>query len=154
MHSSRHPHASSPSNSVHPREMIPALPAASFSYGSPPVMIGAIEIPDEDDDFDMVVMAIDVRGRGKVGCSYYVAREEKLYLMEDISLGGLEIVDLRRPCTYFSKWRSRRLAVKIHIEPTVILVSSRADESIDEHLNPTRMGESSVEEGKQSSKCR
>lgn len=38
-------------------------------------------------------MAVDVRERGTVGCSYYVARLEKLYFMEDVKLGGIEIVD-------------------------------------------------------------
>ena len=43
-------------------------------------------------------MAVDVKVRGTVGCSYYVAREEKLYFMEDVKLGGLEVVDM---CKYF-----------------------------------------------------
>lgn len=42
-------------------------------------------------------MAINVRERGTVGCAYYVAREEKLYCMEDVKLGGAEIV---QACKY------------------------------------------------------
>jgi len=38
-------------------------------------------------------MAVDMRERGTVGCSYYVAREERLYFMEDSKLGGVEVVD-------------------------------------------------------------
>lgn len=42
-------------------------------------------------------MAVDVKGKGNIGCSYYVAREEKLYMMEDVKLGGLEVVDMCKP---------------------------------------------------------
>jgi DNA mismatch repair protein MSH5 len=38
-------------------------------------------------------MALDMRDRSTVGCCYYVAREEKLYLMEDVQLGGLGVID-------------------------------------------------------------
>lgn len=47
-------------------------------------------------------MAVDVKGRGNVGCSYYVAREEKLYFMEDVKLGELEVVET---CEYLSCFR-------------------------------------------------
>ena len=40
-------------------------------------------------------MAVDVRERGTVGCAYYVAAEEKLYFMEDVKLGGADIVEAR-----------------------------------------------------------
>jgi DNA mismatch repair protein MSH5 len=50
--------------------------------------------PDEEaDSLNEVVMAVDIRDRGTVGCSYYVAREEKLYFMEDIKLGGPDIIE-------------------------------------------------------------
>lgn len=41
-------------------------------------------------------MAVDMRERGTVGCSYYVAAEEKLHFMEDVKLGGIEVVDNRK----------------------------------------------------------
>lgn len=53
---------------------------------------------DPDLDLDVlqeVIMAVDVTDRGSVGCAYYVAREEKLYMMEDIQLGGADMVDSR-----------------------------------------------------------
>ena len=37
-------------------------------------------------------MAIDMRDRGTVGCSYYVAEEEKLFFMEDLKLGSIETI--------------------------------------------------------------
>lgn len=54
----------------------------------------------EDLEFDSehlheVVMAVNVTERGTVGCAYYVARTEKLYFMEDVQLGGVDVVDAR-----------------------------------------------------------
>jgi DNA mismatch repair protein MSH5 len=51
---------------------------------------------DEDlDALNEVIMAVDMRNNGNVGCAYYVAREEVLYLMPDAPLGGKEMVDMR-----------------------------------------------------------
>lgn len=46
-----------------------------------------------NDSLDEVIMAVDLRDKGTVGCCYYVAREEKLYLMEDVKCGGLDVID-------------------------------------------------------------
>ncbi|KAI9759034.1 MAG: MutS protein msh5 [Chaenotheca gracillima] len=62
-------------------------------------------------------MAVDVKERETVGCCYYVAREETIYLMEDMKLGGQEIIDM-----------------KTRIEPTVLLFSTRADQMADPQL--------------------
>lgn len=51
------------------------------------------ELDPDADSLNEVVMAVDIRDRGTVGCSYYVAREEKLYFMEDAKLCGLEIIE-------------------------------------------------------------
>lgn len=52
------------------------------------------------DDFDVeiyalseVIMAVNMTERGTVGCAYYVARNEKLYFMEDVVMGGADVVD-------------------------------------------------------------
>lgn len=57
-------------------------------------------IEQRQDDFELeldvlgeVVMAVNKTDRGTVGCAYYVAREEKLYFMEDAQMGGADIVD-------------------------------------------------------------
>ena len=53
---------------------------------------------EDDDDADAlneVVLAVDLRERGTVGCAYYVARDEKLYFMEDARLGGVETIEAR-----------------------------------------------------------
>ena len=46
-----------------------------------------------DDTLSEVIMAVDMTPRGTVGCCYYVAREERLYFMEDIQTGDVDIVD-------------------------------------------------------------
>ena len=55
----------------------------------------------ELDYLDEVIMAVDLNGGGTVGCCYYVAKDEKLYFMEDVQLGGLDAIDSRmRPVSY------------------------------------------------------
>lgn len=52
------------------------------------------EARDEDlDELNEVIMAVDLKDYGTVGCCYYVAREEKLYFMEDIKFGGADVVE-------------------------------------------------------------
>lgn len=45
-----------------------------------------------------VIMAVDLTDRGAIGCAYYVARTETLY-MEDVQMGDAEMVDAREFCT-------------------------------------------------------
>ena len=40
-------------------------------------------------------MALDVKEKGKVGCAYYLSKEERLRCMEDIPRGGIETIDRR-----------------------------------------------------------
>jgi hypothetical protein len=50
--------------------------------------------PDSIDDTDNeVVMAVDVRDRYTLGCAYYIAREEKLYFMQDCKLSDKTMVE-------------------------------------------------------------
>ncbi|KAH0562249.1 hypothetical protein GP486_003054 [Trichoglossum hirsutum] len=44
---------------------------------------------EESDHLNEIVVAMDMKDRATVGCCYYVAREEKLYFMEDAKLGGI-----------------------------------------------------------------
>lgn len=57
--------------------------------------VGELEILDFE-TLNEVIMAINVTDRGDTGCAYYVAREEKLYFMEDLQLGGADVVDSRK----------------------------------------------------------
>lgn len=55
-----------------------------------------IDEREEEDALNEVVMAVDMRDRGTVGCCYYVAREERLYFMDDVKHGGLDVIDTRK----------------------------------------------------------
>lgn len=46
-----------------------------------------------DDDLDLVVVAIDVRDSGTIGCSYYSTQEETLYLLGDMPSFGSDNID-------------------------------------------------------------
>lgn len=73
-------------------------PMSRVVFNGPPVSVAVaendIDIQDreESDSLDEVIMAIDLRDKETVGCCYYVAREEKLYLMEDVKHGGIEVI--------------------------------------------------------------
>ena len=50
----------------------------------------------EDEPISEIVMAVDMRDRGTVGCCYYVAATETLHMTADVKSAGLEIIDLRK----------------------------------------------------------
>lgn len=52
-----------------------------------------IQEREVDDSLDQVIMAVDMRDKATVGCCYYVAREEKLYMMDDTTYGGIDVID-------------------------------------------------------------
>ena len=54
-----------------------------------------VDAVEEDEILQERVMAVDMRDRGSIGCSYYVAATEALYLLEDVKSGGLETIDQR-----------------------------------------------------------
>lgn len=96
-----------------------------------------IQTREVDDSLDQVIMAIDVRDKGTVGCCYYVAKEEKLYLMDDVNYGGIEVIDARRlgsiSLLLFTKTKEN--IVKLHVLPSTILLSTRIDETVETYLD-------------------
>ncbi|KAI1920455.1 hypothetical protein LOZ58_002923 [Ophidiomyces ophidiicola] len=99
---------------------IPHSPLSTSELNSPESVL-----ENEGDDICQVVMAIDMKDRGTVGCSYYVTEQKILFIMEDMTFGGLDIVETRsviRPSRY------ALVAVKLDIEPTVVVLSTRADQ--------------------------
>lgn len=72
-------------------------------------------------------MAVEIKERGSIGCAYYIAREEKLCLMEDIKMAGLDSLDVID-------------TLKTHVQPTVILISTRCDEKLEHHLGREARG--------------
>ncbi|KAL2067305.1 hypothetical protein VTL71DRAFT_1729 [Oculimacula yallundae] len=79
---------------------------------------------ENSDAINEVIMAIDFKDRGTLGCAYYTARAEKLCLMEDVKMAGLDIID----------------TLKLHVQPTVILISTRSDEKLEDHLSKDARG--------------
>lgn len=79
---------------------------------------------ENSDAVNEVFMAVEMKDRGTIGCAYYVAREEKLCLMEDIKMANLDIID----------------TLKVHVQPTVILISTRSDEKLEENLSKDARG--------------
>lgn len=73
---------------------------------------------EDTDALNEIVLAVDMRERGTLGCAYYVAREEKLFIMADIKLAGLDVVE----------------TLKLHALPTVVLISTKSDEMLEDHL--------------------
>jgi DNA mismatch repair protein MSH5 len=105
-------------------------PLRSQSYSSQGPTLGHGKARETESDADIqrredadamneIIMAIDMKNRGTLGCAFYIAREEKLCLMEDIKMAELDIVD----------------TLKLHVQPTVILISSRAEEDLEDHLS-------------------
>jgi DNA mismatch repair protein MSH5 len=90
--------------------------------------------PDDshlDDTLNEVVMAVDMTPRGTVGCCYYVARDEKLFFMEDIQFGDADVVD----------------ALRLFINPTVVLVSTKIDDTVIDRFDPEAKGSGSTSVG-------
>ena len=72
----------------------------AFQQSSTPLHAPIIQEQDgdeveEDESLAERIMAVDMRNRGNIGCCYYVAQREALYLLEDIRGAGLETIDLR-----------------------------------------------------------
>ncbi|KAI0443128.1 muts domain V-domain-containing protein [Xylaria telfairii] len=74
------------------------------------------------DAMNEIIMAIDMRDRGPrgstLGCAYYVVLEETLYLLEDVAMAGVDLVE----------------TLLLHAQPTTILISARAPESLSQFL--------------------
>jgi DNA mismatch repair protein MSH5 len=83
-----------------------------------------IRIREDTDAMNEVIMAVDIRERSTVGCAYYIAREEKLCLMEDIKMAGWETID----------------TLKLHAQPTIVLISTRSEEKLEEYLSREARG--------------
>lgn len=62
------------------------------SYAASTVDDGILE-QSVDDCLDQVIVAIDMRDSGTVGCFYYSSQDETLYLMGDIQFGGNESIN-------------------------------------------------------------
>jgi hypothetical protein len=79
-------------------------------------------------------MAIDMREQ-TIGCAYYAASEEKLYLMQDCKFADLTIFDTR---TCRSLGNKANDIVKLHVAPTTVIAPSRINADVYDCLNPQK----------------
>lgn len=77
-------------------------------------------VSHDHDTLNEVIMAVNMDREGKVGCAYYSAVDETLFLEDDIAMGGIETVE-----TFL-----------LHLEPTSVLISNRAADSLVQFLEP------------------
>ena len=95
------------------------------------------EFEADIDNLSEIVMAVNLTDRGTVGCAYYVARDEKLYFMEDVRMGGPDIIDAcKKSCVQMILTHADRDTVKTFVDPTVVLVSSKCDDEVFGRLDP------------------
>lgn len=73
---------------------------------------------DDADALNEVILALDMKNNGNVGYAYYVASEEALFLMEDVPMAGMEIVD----------------TLLLHAKPTSIMVPPRVSQEAHDKL--------------------
>lgn len=102
--------------------------------------IGSDDRPEDDDALQEIVMAVDIKERGTVGCAYFVAAEGKLYLMEEVKLGGPDVVESSKLIRYtLGDALCLYIPVKLFVEPTVILHTSRLDDAVIQKLDPSHV---------------
>lgn len=84
-------------------------------------------------------MAIDYKSR-KIGCAFYSMMDQRLSLMEDIELPTSECLEARELQPLGASLRTDKWAVKFQIKPTVLLIASRFNETLENTLNPEYKG--------------
>lgn len=67
---------------------------------------------------DEVIMAIDMKDNGTIGCAYYVAIDEALFIQEDVPIAGVDFIEM----------------LLIRVEPTTVLTSIRGPDRLIEFL--------------------
>lgn len=132
--SSKRAASNAPSGPSRPREQVRRGPFPDTSTDTPSEARNEAE--ENDDTLIEVIMAVDLTPRGTVGCCYYVAREEKLYFMEDIQCGDVDVIEARMFFDTKRGWATNETTVRTFIEPTVILVSTKIDDKVIERFDP------------------
>ncbi|KAB5551373.1 muts domain V-domain-containing protein [Coniochaeta sp. 2T2.1] len=73
---------------------------------------------DDNDALNEIIMAIEMKDNNTIGCAYYVAMEETLFLQEDIPMAGTEIVE----------------TLLLQAQPTTVINNNRAPEKMAKYL--------------------
>ena len=89
------PHTSVLTSTIHPNYRRPHLSSAAASSVDVVLEDKSEREPEEDADPDEVIMCVDMRERGTVGCCYYESFTGDLHLVEDVRCGGLDVIDTR-----------------------------------------------------------
>ncbi|KAL9090364.1 MAG: hypothetical protein Q9159_001991 [Coniocarpon cinnabarinum] len=74
---------------------------------------------DDEDSLDETIMGLEMR-KDTIGCAYYVARDETLFLMEDLQLGTLDLVS----------------QLRLFIQPSTVLLCSREHDDTVKVFDP------------------
>lgn len=111
----------------------------SDNYSLPDIDDRGEDDGDEDEDSEAVIMAIDYKSR-KIGCAFYSMMDQRLSLMEDIELPTSECLEARELQPLGASLRTDKWAVKFQIKPTVLLIASRFNETLEKTLNPEYKG--------------
>ncbi|RYO76528.1 hypothetical protein DL762_002096 [Monosporascus cannonballus] len=81
-------------------------------------------LSEDADALNEIIMAIDMKNNGNLGCSYYITAQETLFLLEDVAMAGVELVE----------------TLLLHANPTTVLISSRAPDSLADYLERGAQG--------------
>ena len=110
-------------------------------------------VEDNCESMSEVIMSIDVKERC-IGCCYYTARDETMYFMEDMKLGGLDMVEkCKAKFDYGSDtFNINKILVLLHVEPNVVLTSTKADDAVLECLDPASSSKSGDDEQRKAGK--
>ena len=88
-----HPGSSTPSSHLRPAYRHSPLSSVATSPAHLARENRVEEEQEEENDPAEVIMCVDMRERGTVGCCYYESSTGSLHLVEDIRCGGLEVID-------------------------------------------------------------
>jgi hypothetical protein len=86
---------------------------------------------EDDDVLNETILAVDLKESDSIGCAYYIALDETLFLQEDLAMAGSDFVE----------------TLIMHAQPTTILVSSKAPESLVTVLEAGSQGLEEVRRG-------
>ncbi|KAK8019771.1 hypothetical protein PG990_004909 [Apiospora arundinis] len=89
---------------------------------------------DDADALNEVILALDMKPNGNLGCAYYIAFEEALFMMEDVPMASMEIVE----------------TLLLHAKPTTIMTPPRVPQEVHDKLQGGAHNEGgSVQDGVQ-----
>lgn len=99
----------------------------SYPTDALPEVINSDEFTD--DELGHVIAAVDMKDTDTVGCAYYSAEEETLYLLSDSQSGGMDVIDSCKLILLSTIWSeiNFKTIVILQIKPTVILAPSRVE---------------------------